>query len=92
MLKQLLQSGMCVLLLLPSFGATGLSVPALVYNTLSSGDGISGAFRQDTLNLGNVPITANGMRTAVIHVNSNDCDEADYDFAVQGGFQGAALS
>ncbi|MBL7974425.1 MAG: VCBS repeat-containing protein, partial [Candidatus Kapabacteria bacterium] len=28
--------------------------------------------------------TAVGVRAATIHVNNNDCDEADYDFAVQG--------
>lgn len=90
MLKQLLQSGMCVLLLLPSFSATGLSAPALVYNPLSSGDGISGAFRQDTLTLGNVPITANVSRAGIRfdnmhkHYPNNDCDAPPSNFAVQG--------
>lgn len=28
--------------------------------------------------------SAAGLRTAVVHVNNNDCDEADYDFAIQG--------
>ena len=36
--------------------------------------------------------TALGTRTATIHVNNNDCNEADYDFAVQGTGGVACLS
>ncbi len=28
--------------------------------------------------------TTIGLKTATIHINSNDCDESDYDFAIQG--------
>ena len=37
--------------------------------------------------------SATGTRNATVHITNNDCDESDYDFAIQGtGVQGTALN
>ncbi|MBI5915898.1 MAG: choice-of-anchor D domain-containing protein [Bacteroidetes bacterium] len=54
------------------FVVSGISLPATI--------GGSGS----TTFIATFTPTASGTRSAVIHVNNNDCDEADYNFAVQG--------
>ncbi len=36
--------------------------------------------------------TAAGLRTAVVHINNNDSNEADFDFVVQGNVLGACVA
>ncbi len=68
-------------LTISSITVTGTNAAEFV---VSSGQlGVITAGSSATFNVTFTP-TALGARTATIHVNSSDCDEADYDFAVTG--------